>query len=129
METPPYTTTQLITAAGGVSVSDGTLTIGGDTTIHDNTADYGGGVYAYDSRLTLRNNLFSNEKNFDAYTRSSYVWDAVFNQTLLLKDNIAGGPYCGGEMSGPVRQAPAFQRLPGMPISMASVMKISRLLK
>ncbi|GAB7017014.1 hypothetical protein JCM10550A_23840 [Methanogenium cariaci] len=82
---------------GGVSVSDGTLTIG-DTTIHDNTADYGGGVYAYDSRLTLRNNLFSNEKNFDAYTRSSYVWDAVFNQTLLLKDNIAGGPYCGGNV-------------------------------
>ncbi|MBP2146659.1 PKD repeat protein [Methanofollis sp. W23] len=82
---------------GGVSVSGGTLVIG-DTTIHDNTADYGGGVYAYDSRLTLRNNLFSNENNFEAYTRSAYDWHAVFNRTLLLKDNIAGGPYCGGNV-------------------------------
>ncbi len=82
---------------GGVSVSGGTLTIG-DTTIYDNTANYGGGVYAEDSGLTLRNNFFSNEMNFDAYTRSSYAWDVVFNQTLLLKENIVGGPYCGGNV-------------------------------
>jgi|GEM_PF-4747189 len=82
---------------GGVFVSGSTLTIG-ETTIHDNTAIYGGGIYARDSKLTLRNNLFSNEKNFDAYTTSSYAWDAVFNQTLLLKENIVGGPYCGGNV-------------------------------
>jgi len=70
-----------------------------DTTIEYNTAGYGGGVCAKNSALSVTNNFFRNEDNFYLYSDESvYPWNLVFNRTLNLTENIAGGPYLGGNV-------------------------------
>ncbi len=81
---------------GGVYTKDSELTIEG-TIIRDHTASVsGGGVYADNSTLTIINNFFKNDDNLYVHSQLGYVWDDVFNRTLLLKTNIVGGRYSGG---------------------------------
>ncbi|WP_281175276.1 right-handed parallel beta-helix repeat-containing protein [Methanogenium cariaci] len=69
----------------------------------DNTASdkTGGGVFAYQSTVTLVNNFLCNNGNFIAKSgpeSPEFNWNVVFNRSLILEDNIVGGPYCGGNV-------------------------------
>ena len=84
---------------GGVDTGESLLTIT-NTTISNNIATtQGDGMFVNESTLTLVNNIFSNDENIYADTTTpGYTWDTILNQTLLLRENIAGGPYFAGNV-------------------------------
>ena len=86
-------------AGGGVYTTYGELNVQNSILSNNTANEHGGGLFAKNSSLSVIDNIFRNDDNLYVNTTgSAYALNSVYNHSLLLTENIAGGPYLGGNV-------------------------------